>query len=210
MPESDRLLITRPQHDEMTYYLHEWSKDLISYAEKDNFAVTDLNLKDANKENFESYLQSVDPKILVLNGHGNAKTVGGHENEELLQEDENHELTGDKKLYVRTCESGKLLGKACVEDGAEGFIGYEGKFMLALDTRSNANPREDNLASPIMEASNEAAKAIIDGNNVKRAYKRSQEAYEEKIEKAMANYTLGNNQVLAALVTNKKNQIAHQ
>lgn len=209
MPDSDRLLITRPQHDEMTYYLHEWSKDLISYAKKDEIDVTDLNQNGASREKFESYLEGINPKILVLNGHGNAETVGGHKNEEILQEDENHELTKEKKLYVRTCESGKKLGKACVKDGAEGFIGYEGKFMLALDARSNANPKEDNLASPIMEASNEAAKAIIDGNNVDKAYKRSQEAYEEKIEKAMANYNLGNNQVLAALVTNKKNQIVH-
>ncbi|MFB6187596.1 MAG: hypothetical protein ABEI86_12120, partial [Halobacteriaceae archaeon] len=63
---------------------------------------------------------------MVLNGHGNERIIGGHDDEPLLKMGENEGITEDMVMYVRTCKSGKQIGKKCVDEGADVFIGYEG------------------------------------------------------------------------------------
>lgn len=210
MNNDERILISRPEYDDITIYMHKWSEDLITHAEKQGLEITDLNRDEANKDEIEGYLDSLDHNILVLNGHGNSEIVAGHDDEPLLIQGENENLTSGSLMYVRSCKSGKSLGKNCVEKGdAEAFIGYKDNFVLPINTNSVANPKEDKLAEPVMKASNEAAKALIEGKDGETAYKRSQEKYKAMRDKVLANYTLGNQQVLAALATNRQHQVIH-
>ncbi len=60
------LLLTRPEHDDTTYYLSCWCKEAISFAENKNIKVLDLNREKANKKEFESRINTFCPNLIVL------------------------------------------------------------------------------------------------------------------------------------------------
>ena len=45
-----KLLIIRPEHDDTTYYLSNWSKNTINFAQSKGIKVLDLPKKRANKK----------------------------------------------------------------------------------------------------------------------------------------------------------------
>ncbi len=51
--ENKTMVITRPQHDDTTAYLHEWSSKIIEVADKNNFKVIDLEIEKATKEKIQ-------------------------------------------------------------------------------------------------------------------------------------------------------------
>ncbi len=83
------MLITRPNHDITTDYLYFWSKTIIDFARKAGFSVVDLSKKRANAKEFISILEKVNPKLVVINGHGSESSVTGYDNETLLNLDSN-------------------------------------------------------------------------------------------------------------------------
>ncbi|MDY6789588.1 MAG: hypothetical protein SVV03_06550 [Candidatus Nanohaloarchaea archaeon] len=202
-----KLLITRPRHDIVTFYLFKWSKALIELAKDRNLEVVDLDKDKASREDFESYLDSTDPRLVVLNGHGGSSTVAGHEDEPILEAGDNEGKTKDRILYVRTCKSARRLGKTCVGEGdADAFIGYKGDFALIRDSRKTSDPLNDETASPIMEASNKAPRQLIKGKKAENAYISSQKAHTEKLREVISGYTLGKREIFNALASNKENQ----
>lgn len=208
MSDSEKFLISRPNHDIITRYLFAWSKDMIKKAEKENLEVLNLDGDKAKKENFESYIDSVNPKLLVLNGHGDEKTVLGQDDNPLLIQGGNNDLTTDKLLYVRSCRSASQLGKDCTDNQkAKAFIGYEDDFVLIRNSRKTAHPKRDNAAEPIMEASNQVGKTLVEGKTAKEAYKNSQEKHMEKMREILAGYSLEKMDIFNALAANRENQI---
>lgn len=208
MPDPERFLITRPRHETRVFYLHQWSTRLIQDAEEEGLTVHDLEEEEAKRDKFESYMGGVEPRLIVLNGHGDAERVGGHEDEPILVKDENDDTTTDKLFYVRTCRSAAELGRSCVENhDADAFIGYEGEFTLVWNGNRSANPLQDRVAQPIMEASNAAPRALIKGKTVEEAYEAGQEAYQDAMEKVLADYDLGNRDVFTALASNRERQV---
>lgn len=208
MPDSGKLMITRPNHDTLTFYLHEWSEEIIDFAESKGIDVIDLEGEDASKENFESYIESSNPSLIVFNGHGSDVEICGHDDKPLLKKDENEDKTEGKIFYARTCHAGGELGKICVrEENAEAFIGYKEAFVLTRDPNLSANPKEDSFARPILNASNAVPNSLIKGKSARKAFEKSQKKYKEMMRKVTTNYTLGKQQVLSALAFNRMNQV---
>ncbi|MDY6789056.1 MAG: hypothetical protein SVV03_03770 [Candidatus Nanohaloarchaea archaeon] len=208
MPET--VLLTRPKHDLTTSYLHYWTGKLIKEAEKKGIEVIDLEKEKATRENLESYIDKKKPEILVLNGHGSKDRIGGHKNRPVLEKGGNESKSANTAIYARTCKSGADLAEACVGSGAKAYIGYRKDFIVPYNTQKSTKPQRDSLAEPVMEASNEAARNLIKGNKPKKAYRKSQEAYQEKINKVLTTYQLGKDQLLAALLHNKENQVLEE
>jgi len=71
------LLITRPNHDITTNYLYYWSQKIIDEADKKGVKTVDLRGKRANKKEFTSIINKIRPRFVVLNGHGDNKSVTG-------------------------------------------------------------------------------------------------------------------------------------
>lgn len=206
--DRDSFMITRPRHDIVTFYLYKWSESLIDLADEQGREVVDLKANKASREYFESYIENIDPGLVVLNGHGDENTIAGHEDEPVLQSEDNEGKTEDRILYVRTCRSAKKLGERCVKKrGADAFIGYKGDFALIRDSRRTSDPLNDKAAEPVMEASNQAPKSLIKGKPAGEAYSASQEAHSEELREILAGYTLGKREIFNALASNRENQV---
>jgi len=110
-------LITRPEHDDTTHYLSNWSKETIKLAEERGGKVLDLHGERANKSEFESKMKKFSPNIVMLNGHGNIDLVMGHQNQILLKAGLNEDLLNSKIVYALSCKSAKVLGPKSIQAG---------------------------------------------------------------------------------------------
>ncbi|MDI6806430.1 MAG: hypothetical protein QMD14_01285 [Candidatus Aenigmarchaeota archaeon] len=149
-----KFLITRPRHDSIVNYLFYWSREIIKFAENKNILFSDFRDKNANRKNVEKFLNTQNPRLVIFNGHGDAKTICGYNNEPLIVKDENEELLTLKIIYAIACNAAKELGESAVEKGCDSFIGYENRFGFAVDSTRIATPQKDKIAEPFKKFSN--------------------------------------------------------
>ena len=82
-----KFIVTRPNWDIMTSYLYDFSKEIIkSVKETKDIHLTSIENNEVNRINFENSVKKENPKLIFLNGHGDKKSVAGHENEIILDE----------------------------------------------------------------------------------------------------------------------------
>lgn len=129
---SKAILITRPNHDLITTYLSHWSSFVIKEAERKRIKVLDLRGDKASNKMFSSYITEHEPLLVFLNGHGNADTITGYNNEPLIETNKNENLLIKKIVYARSCDSANNLGKLCIQNGTLAFIGYTKNSPLAI------------------------------------------------------------------------------
>lgn len=80
-----QFLITRPNHDIITSYLYDFSKEMVKTLKSNSgIHVTNLEGSKATRLNVETCLIRENPKLVFLNGHGDRKGVGGHNDEMIL------------------------------------------------------------------------------------------------------------------------------
>lgn len=108
-------LITRPEHDDTTHYLSNWSRETIEIAQDRGIKVIDLNRERANKSEVESVISKISPNFIVFNGHGNDNVVTGHNNKPIITAGENEGLLKSKTVYAISCKSAKILGPKSIE-----------------------------------------------------------------------------------------------
>ena len=177
------ILITRPCHDDTTAYCHEWSKEIIDFADKKNVKLHDLRKEKANKEELESRVSKFQPKLLIFNGHGSDEEICGHDNKTLVKYGVNEKLLKSRIAYARTCHSAKKLGKKITEENpSTAFIGYEHKFLFPFDASRTATPLKDSFAKSFFESTNIILISLIKGNNVKESSERSQDTFQKNID----------------------------
>lgn len=182
---SKSLLVTRPNYDETTNYLYFWSGLVIKEARKHGFDIYDLFGKKATKKNFDSYLKSQKPDVLFLNGHGDEKTITGHDSEPIL-ESEKKGPVNKAIIYARSCDAASVLGKKLIADGARAFIGYLRKFIFGYTLSKISKPLEDSLAKLFLEPSNLVVTAIIKGHNAQTAHEHSKKVMFENFKKMIS------------------------
>ncbi len=182
MPKS--LLITRPNHDETTNYLYYWSTLVIKEAKERKFALYDLPGKKASKKNFDSCLKTKKPKILFLNGHGNADTITGQDLEPLLECNKKSAVRGTL-IYGRSCDAGINLGKKLIKDAAKAFIGYNKQFIFGFTPAKVTRPLTDKLAGLFLAPSNLVVIALLKGNKMQSAQDQSKKAIQKNFKKML-------------------------
>lgn len=173
MPASKAILVTRPRHDVTTDYLSAWSTEVVKLARAKGHQVYDLVGAKATRKNFESYVQARRPEFLFLNGHGNADTITGHENEPILDTSSKIPAT---VIYARSCDAGQTLGPHLTRDSGTVFIGYRRKFMFGYLADHIMRPIKDPLAKLFLTASNLIASTLLKGHTVEEAHERSKNA----------------------------------
>ncbi len=176
------LLITRPKHDAATHYLFHWSTEIVDNANEKGLRTTDLQKNKANKRDFQSYLKKNVHDIVIINGHGDASSACGEDNEELLSVGDGDDLFKNKKVFIRACDCGAVLGPKLVEKGAKGFIGYAQPYIFLTDKDSVHEPLKDELASPVLDCSNQVARSLLKGKSIQEAHEDSLRMYQEKID----------------------------
>lgn len=175
------LLITRPNHDITTNYLYYWSEKIIDEADKKYVKVIDLKGKRANRKEFTKIISKTSPSIVIINGHGDNKTVTGFDNEYLISKSQNENLLKKTVTYAVSCSSAKELGPACIASGARAYIGYTDDFTFVIDQSKITRPLEDNTAKLFLEPSNQVGISLIKGNNPQVSYQKSQDAFRRNI-----------------------------
>lgn len=176
-----KFVVTRPNYDLITSYLHDFSKGIIKAikATKD-IHITNLEGHEATRVNLEKAINNEDPRLLFLNGHGDKRTVTGHKNEPILDE-ENVRLTKKRIVYALSCDSLEELGPKAVKNGAEAYIGYKASFMLVRDPTRTGSPNKDKNALPFRRACTTMINALIFGKSVETAIELTKKEYRNSI-----------------------------
>ena len=175
------LLITRPEHDEVTLYLSKWSKHIIDEAQNKSFDVIDLHRTKANKERMIGTLEKRLVSLAVINGHGSSDAVAGHDNE-ILANDQNKSSLKGTVVYARSCQSAKKLGPAAVKAGAFAYLGYQEDFYFFTEPEKMSRPLEDKTAELFLAPSNYVALGLLKGHSAEDANNRSKAKFRKTME----------------------------
>ena len=204
-----KCLITRPNHDKVTSYLFQYSKEIINFKEyPEEIRFFDLQGKDANKNKVESYIKQQEPKVILFNGHGNDFIIYGFKDENLIEEGKNEELLIGKIVYALSCSSAKSLGISSVNKGCEVFIGYENSFMLYTDSERETTPLKDNIAASFLNPSNRLGISLLKGSTAQEASCKSKEEFKKEIKKFLSTASFeGYDRIAVALLWDMNNQV---
>lgn len=180
------IIITLPRHDPVTEYLSHFSKQIIEESKNQNTPCKQLKDKEANKEDFEKVAKSIGYKMIVLNGHGTAKTICGYNDKPIVEEGVNEAILQDRIIYARACEAAFSLGVKAMQNNKEGcFIGYELPFQFYCDKTWIGNPAKDNIAPLFLEPSNSIPISILKGKTAQEAHISSKKAIIKNMKKAL-------------------------
>jgi hypothetical protein len=176
-----QLLITRPCHDSRTAYIHSFTKSIVIIAkENTGVHVTDLEGPKATRKNLEESIKKSSPKMIFLNGHGDHKTVLGHENKVILDKN-NVWLMKGSIVYALACESLIELGPTAIKSGVITYIGYEEEFKWTVDLSRTSTPDKDRNAAPFRRVCFVLGKNLLSGVSVKESIKITQDEYKKLI-----------------------------
>ena len=172
-----KFLIARPTHDLITSYLHDFSKEIVkTVKETKDIHVTDLEGPAAIRVNLEKSLIKEEPGLVFLNGHGDRKSVAGHEDEIILDE-KNIKLGKDKIIYALSCDSLEDLGEIAIEKGVKAYIGYKARFMIVKDPSRECAPNKDRNALPFRRACSALINSLVFSIPVGQAIERTKKEY---------------------------------
>lgn len=176
MAKGKSFLITRPRYEFLTNLLFHWSDDVVDEATRHGYKILDLKDKKANRVDFTSYVAKNGPVFVFFNGHGSKSAIAGHNDEVLIQVGDGDELLLGTVVYARSCDAAQELGPAVVKKGTRAFLGYKRPFVIASSEERVSRPRGDRLSALFIEPSNLAPIALLKGNSVDDADKRSKAA----------------------------------
>ncbi len=202
-------LITRPKHDYLTNLIFHWCDNVINLAKSRGYRVLQLDGEKANRAMFESYAQKNDIAFVFLNGHGNSSAIAGHDNEPLLAVDDGDDLLPGAIVYARSCDAGKQLAQKMIDQGTRAFLGYKRKFAVASSNDNRVSrPLDDKLAKLFIEPANIAPIAILKGNTVEEADRRSKTEMMKKVLYMLSSVATEEERSVASLLySNLKGQI---
>lgn len=182
-------LLTRPEHDDTTYYLSCWCRETTILSEAKGIKVLDLHQEKANRQEFEAKVKKFSPNLIVFNGHGSEEVVTGHKNQVLVAVNDNEKILCSKIVYAISCRSAKILGKKSVEAGALNYTGYEEDFIFIYEPDKISRPLADETAKLFLNHSQAFVESLLKGNNVGDSLGRSKNMLKDNFVKALS----GNN-----------------
>jgi len=202
----NKCLITRPNHDKVTSYLFQWSREILD----NNSNIQFLNLEgiDANRNKVESYLAKQNPILVLFNGHGDNNTIRGFKDEILIEAGKNEGLLKSKIVYALSCSSARKLGIIAIEKGAESFIGYKNPFVIYTDANREATPLKDNIAASFLNPSNRIGLSLLKGSTTQEASSKSKDAFKKEIKKYFVSSAMpGSDRIVAGLLWDMNCQV---
>lgn len=203
-----KFLVTRPAHDDTTFYLFKWSEILVKFAKAKGITILDLKKERVIRKNVETMINSESPDLVMFNGHGSASTIHGHRDEILIEKGKNDKILKNKIVYALSCNTASALGKNCVKEGTKAYIGYKEEFMFWISDSKSLKPLQDSIANHFAEPSNQVVHSLLKGATAENAYKRSQEVFDSNIEKLLRDNSPSEAQyILPLLIWDKVNQV---
>lgn len=170
------LLITNPAYDPPTQYLEAYSDKIISQIQKDpDLEIIELKKENVNRKQLTKIIEDKKPDLVLFNGHGSPDCVLGFNNELLISCGDNTQILENIIVHSLSCDSGKLLGPQCIENGTTAYLGYKEEYKLVhLACSSSEEMAADTTARFFLEPAFEAVKALIQGDTARGAFNRAQ------------------------------------
>ena len=104
-------LVTRPDHDDVVFYLCKWCEELIEVAKEKGFSVLDCFGEKAVKAVIVSMISKQRPKIIMFNGHGDSNVLLGHKDKVIIEAGVNDDVLKGALVYALACSTSAGLGK---------------------------------------------------------------------------------------------------
>ncbi|MBQ3440948.1 hypothetical protein IJG27_01385 [Candidatus Saccharibacteria bacterium] len=177
-----KVLITNPEVDAFTRYLHCWTKQLIKNL-RNNVEVFHLEEGKANRIRFEGMLKKNVVDVVLLNGHGDYDFVLG--DYEKILDKENVALLKGKTVHAMSCSSAKELGVLAVQSGAKAYLGYDEPFLAPRMKDKVSNPLKDGTAKLFLDPAFITQKALLNGKAPGEAVELAHKEYDRSIVKAL-------------------------
>jgi len=178
------ILVTRPKYDDGTEYLSYYASLILKKADELEISNKDFEGKDANSDKVTKFIEKQDPKLLVINGHGDENSIDGHR-EVLFSVNKNLEFLKGRITFARACHSAVNLGKEAVKNNDGCFIGYVSPFSFWINEKWSAKPSNDKTAALFLEPSNKIVESIIDGFSTEKAEEKSRKMMIENMKKIL-------------------------
>ena len=179
------LLVTRPKYDDGTAYLFYYTSLVLKNADKLRISKKDFKGEKVNSENISKFIKKKNPKLIFINGHGDADSLEGHRGKILFSTDTNLDLLKGRFVYARACHAGLSFGKKMVEKNSGCFIGYNTPFSFWIDDKYSTTPLKDKIAKLFLEPSNEVINSLLKGNNAKNSNKKSKKMMVDNMKKIL-------------------------
>ena len=186
MPTQSAIFI-RPDYELATRYGASWQTKVVDAANTIGLPYIDLYKENATKANFFSNLESQDPILVNIFGHGNYNVIACQNNELLLQGGVNSNLLANRVIYNLSCRAGRDLGRTAFNEGALSFLGYDEDFIFVISSGNHpdggmSNPLVDETSRGFFESHNSASISFIEGATTLESYYVSQGVFNEWIE----------------------------
>jgi len=152
-------------------------------------------LKTANLQNFKTALETRNPKLVILNGHGGYKAVKGCDENFILAVKtydpifetkiflDNAHWMRNRIVYLFTCNTGKELAARLVQNGAEAVAAYNSSFFFISEDNY---PPADRKAYPFFNAALQLPIKMAEGYNFAQAVAATKKAFQHYVEQAEA------------------------
>lgn len=175
-----KLLLIRPRKpgDDYTELgSYDWAGLVKQRALDLGWAVTDLAINDATRENVESKIEEIKPTLIMHYDHGGTFTLWGQESNTLepVIDSANVGLLANRVVSTVSCNSASGLGPLAIADGATSYLGYDEPhgFVIGYQDRFG-------------EASNAANYALLACKSIEDAYQAGIDAYDDLYDDLMS------------------------
>jgi hypothetical protein len=184
---------------------------LLVEAKRRGISFIDIEKEKVEKTKVQSYIRKKSPDVIILNGHGNDDSVTGDDSKDIVSITDDLKIVKGKKIYVRSCSSGKKLGPEIIKNGGAGFVGYQDSFLFATrkDSESFHDPTTDDVAGVCLAPSNTIAEALIKGSAIREAHEKGIKASREMLDKLQISSSY-NSQFAPFLYWNMVNQVCYE
>jgi hypothetical protein len=171
---SKKLLIIRPNVPGDNYtsmFSYQAAEQVKTKAIAEGWTVTDLQANNTNRANVEQTINSVNPDFIIHYDHGSSYALYGQNNNAItaVLDAANVSLFDGKAASTVSCESALGLGPLAIDSNAKAYLGYDELHWVHLW-----------YVNKIIEASNAANYALLEGKTYQQAYDLAIQKYNEK------------------------------
>jgi len=181
---TNTLLSIRPDYEIATRYGSAWLTQILGAASNAGIPTIDLYKENATASNFFSALETQDPLIINIFGHGNYNIIVCQDEELLLFGgiNGNDDVLAERIVFNLSCRAGRDLGTSAVNKGAVAFLGYVEDFIFAISGGNHPdggmeNPLNDQVAQGFFESHNASPISYINGADLGNSFWNSQDAF---------------------------------
>ncbi|MGD8373538.1 MAG: hypothetical protein PVI21_01625 [Candidatus Woesebacteria bacterium] len=144
-------------------------------ADTTSFDITVISSNDANMANLAQEIDSKDPHLVFLNGHGSPDALCGQNNEILISTSHTDlDRYKDKIVHALACEAALKLGPKLIALGAKTFIGYVEPFGFCISKDARGNYIDNGLSSLFIDPANKVVTSLMEGKTARDSYNESQ------------------------------------